>query len=489
MSNKFDWIFYVNYYKDLNKNGIDTEERALEHWLNFGKKEKRYPNDKFDWLFYINYNKDLKLLNINTEEKAYEHWINFGLYEDRICKRNNFFDWKFYLNYYKDLNKLINGGEEKANYHWENYGKNENRITNDTYLCEDYIFEIEDINNSFEYTANSDIEDYIQKYAKYGRVFNEKKNHLDIDLLFFKKGNNLNINNKEDLLLYFHKNYNGLIYHPKQLLNIYPNIIIYKKYKFIIVVYNEKEYILSNFLDNFIYKKDFNYFSDILIKNIEDKLTSSSLLLLVFIGNLNIGLLLIKKVIEYCKIEECNVSFCFNTDYLCDKLKDVIINDIKNYAIYVSNEFGNDIIPTLLMYNLINKKYNYKNIIKLQTKSNSKYFNELTDFLLKIPKRDLIKSKIINSNCINDEKYYIKIINDQFNRDLNDLYSNYIDCNKSFVKGTIFYTKDLYFKKILNFMIENNFKAYILNNMYDDNRTFFYNSYVHFLERLFGVIK
>ena len=38
-------------------------------------------------------------------------------------------------------------------------------------------------------------------------------------------------------------------------------------------------------------------------------------------------------------------------------------------------------------------------------------------------------------------------------------------------------------------MINNNFKAYLFNNMYDDNRTFFYNSYVHFLERLFGVIK
>jgi len=64
-----------------------------------------------------------------------------------------------------------------------------------------------------------------------------------------------------------------------------------------------------------------------------------------------------------------------------------------------------------------------------------------------------------------------------------------IDCNKSFVVGTIFYIKSINFNKVLNFMINNNFKAFILNNMYDDNRTFFNNSYVHFLERLFGVIK
>jgi hypothetical protein len=159
---------------------------------------------------------------------------------------------------------------------------------------------------------------------------------------------------------------------------------------------------------------------------------------------------IINKIIEYTKIQNCNVSFCFNSADICYKLIDIIKNNITNYAIYISNEFGNDIIPSLLMYNNIIREYKFKHIIKLQTKSNTKYFNELTDFLLSVKKKKLISNKVINSNCINNENYYIKIINDQFNRDLNDMYSNEIDCNKSFVVGTIFYTKALYFNKVLN---------------------------------------
>lgn len=489
MSNSFDWKFYINYYKDLKDNGIDNEEKALDHWLNNGRIEKRYPNNLFDWLFYINYNKDLELIQVNNEEKAYNHWLNFGIFEERLCKRNNQFNWNFYTSYYNDIKESGINSEERAYDHWISNGKEEKRICNDTQICTQYIFETEDINNNIEYYPFSYIEEYIQKYAPHGRAFKEKNNYLDVDLYFYKKANNLNLNSKTELLDHFHRNYNGLIYHPKQLLNIYPNIQILKKFKEIIINYNNTEYTLNNFLEIYVYGKNFDYFSNLLIKNIEDNLESSSLLLIIFIGNLNIGLTLINKIIDYSKTQRCNVAFCFNSEDICNKLMDIIINNFTKYSIYISNEFGNDIIPSLLMYNDIIKKYKFKHIIKLQTKSNSKNFNELTNYLLSQKKKSLISSKKVNSNCINHESYYIKIINDQFNGELNDIYSNEIDCNKSFVFGTIFYTKASTFNKVLDFMINNNFKAYLFNNMYDDNRTFFYNSYVHFLERLFGVIK
>lgn len=490
MSNIFDWKFYINYYKDLKDNDIDTEEKAYDHWLKNGKIEKRYANNYFDWLFYINYNKDLELIGVNNEEKANEHWLNFGLFEERLCKRNNLFNWIFYTTYYDDLKNCGINNEEQAFLHWKKNGLDEKRISNDTQLCTKYLFNQEDINHYMPYHSFSNIQEYIKKYAQHGEVFIRKNNYLDIDLYFYKKGNNLNLNSKIELLEHFHHNYNGLIYHPKQLLNIYPNIEILQKYKNIIVKYQNTEYILNNFLEEHVYNKNFDYFANILIKNIENKLVSSSLLLIVFIGNLNIGLILINKIIEYLKIQKCNIAFCFNSEDICLKLKDIITDNFLNYAIYISNEFGNDIIPSLLMYNdIIKNNYTFKHIIKLQTKSNNKYFNELTDYLLSNKKKKIINNKSVNSNCINDNKYYIKIINDQFNRELNDKYSNMIDCNKSFVVGTIFYIKSINFNKVLNFMINNNFKAFILNNMYDDNRTFFNNSYVHFLERLFGVIK
>jgi len=62
----------------------------------------------FDWIFYINYNKDLKDNGIDTEEKAWNHFINFGINEDRLYKKSNFFDWNFYVKKYKDLKGINN---------------------------------------------------------------------------------------------------------------------------------------------------------------------------------------------------------------------------------------------------------------------------------------------------------------------------------------------------------------------------------------------
>ena len=39
--NQFDWKFYVKIYPDLQKAGINTEEKALEHYTKYGKNEKR----------------------------------------------------------------------------------------------------------------------------------------------------------------------------------------------------------------------------------------------------------------------------------------------------------------------------------------------------------------------------------------------------------------------------------------------------------------
>ena len=52
--NDFDWKTYINNYKDLQKDGINTQEKALQHWNNHGKYENRTdkniinsPNYKF----------------------------------------------------------------------------------------------------------------------------------------------------------------------------------------------------------------------------------------------------------------------------------------------------------------------------------------------------------------------------------------------------------------------------------------------------------
>lgn len=96
LSNGFDWKFYINYYQDLKNTGIDTKEKAYNHYYNYGYKEKRIVNDKnkqlipenFDLIFYINYYEDLKNIVItrqyNYEIFALYHYLNYGITENRI---------------------------------------------------------------------------------------------------------------------------------------------------------------------------------------------------------------------------------------------------------------------------------------------------------------------------------------------------------------------------------------------------------------------
>jgi len=41
----FDWVFYIHKYPHLQRAGINTKEKALRHWNNYGKNEKRICNN------------------------------------------------------------------------------------------------------------------------------------------------------------------------------------------------------------------------------------------------------------------------------------------------------------------------------------------------------------------------------------------------------------------------------------------------------------
>ena len=58
----------------------------------------------------------------------------------------------------------------------------------------------------------------------------------------------------------------------------------------------------------------------------------------------------------------------------------------------------------------------------------------------------------------------------------------------TFVAGTIFYTTDVVFDSVLKFMKTNNYREYLLNNLYENNTINKDYSPIHFLERVFGII-
>jgi hypothetical protein len=113
----------------------------------------------------------------------------------------------------------------------------------------------------------------------------------------------------------------------------------------------------------------------------------------------------------------------------------------------------------------------------------------LTDFLLTNTLESIINKQTNNCNCIGPQETYIKMVKDLFNNKLKHKHSDSINLDNTFVGGTIFYTTNEAFLKVLEFMKNNNYRSYLLNNLYENNsiNQDFYP--IHFLERLFGCIK
>jgi len=341
---------------------------------------------------------------------------------------------------------------------------------------------------------------HIKKYLKYNNLpdgfdnTNRIPNAFDVDLYFFCKVNNIEYIDYYNALSHLKKiGLNGFIYHPKQIFNMFPDVVFYNFLKNIYVFYKNNVLTIQSFANKYIYNSSFDFISDLVIKKKYDCLNDNyDIILLVFLGDEEIGIDLINRVIKYKNIQpEFNVSFCINIKLIKSKK---IINLIKQnfdfYSVYYCKEFGTDIIPTMLMYDKIIETHQFKHIIKLHTKSINHLYIKLTDYLLCSPLEELINNGLShNSNCIGFDECYHDLHNDNFNNKLKNDNITIIDVNKKFVAGTIFYTTDEVFDKVLEFIKKNNYRAYLLNNLYENNSINQMFSPIHFLERLFGVIK
>jgi hypothetical protein len=141
------------------------------------------------------------------------------------------------------------------------------------------------------------------------------------------------------------------------------------------------------------------------------------------------------------------------------------------------------------MYDDINKNHKMKHILKFHTKSISNAYNDLTNYLLKNNLYTIIQKKTKKCNCIGPDNYYITLGNDKFNSDLRTKHIDDINLDFSFVGGTIFYADSIVFEKVVDFLKNNNYRSYLLNNLYENNSINKNFSPIHFLERIFGVIK
>ena len=522
MTSFFNLNEYYSLNSDLKEYNIVEKNKLWEHFINNGifedRKYKKYENMilnnnyLFDSIYYINNNQDLIENNINTCEKAWEHYIMHGIHEERDCMNNDntyFFDHAFYAKKYKDLIK--NGIYTKYNLlkHWEDNGLFEGRMCNEwEETCKlEYNYENEnEIRGKMKlYKYNNNLFDYIKKYG--GNINHDvaqvnknnylnsiyKKNCINFDLYFYKYVNNIQIFEKFKLLDHLYENaFDGLIYHPNQLKNIYEDINIYKYGQKLIIENDNKLYDAKSFIEHNIYNRTTEELTNILIECVDNNFSENnktSLLILFFIGNEYIGDNIINKLIHYKNIENFNIGICFNSKNIYNKLSGKIRENFNNFKIYISKNFGNDITPTMLMYDDIIKSNSFEHIIKLHTKSYEYYRERLINFLLDKSINELLTHKRDDCNCIGHQDHYLNNNSDLFTRYLMNKYINHLDYNKYFLFGTMFYCKSEIFDKMLDFIKNNNFRAFVLNNLYDDNIICYDKSYIHFYERLFGIIK
>lgn len=348
-----------------------------------------------------------------------------------------------------------------------------------------------------KYKSKSGLNKYL-KFKGLDLSYNNKKkieNAFDIDLEFFCYTNNMKYVNDKTSLEYISKiGLDGFVYHPKQLFNIFgKKLELYKFMNNIYTFYKNNIYTLQSFVNTYIYNSTFEYIADMLIKKKYGTLNDNyDTLVLVFLGNETLSINLLKRLINYKTInKEFNIAFCININAIKDVtiIKKIIKENFDFYSIYYSKEFGTDITPTMLMYNDIIKNHKMKHILKFHTKTISDLYNKLTDYLLTNNLSDIINSKKEYCNCIGPNDTYINMKMDKFNNSLKNKYIEYINLNNSFVEGTIFYTTNNVFNKVLEFIKNNNYRSYILNNLYENNSINQDFSPIHFLERLFGSIR
>jgi hypothetical protein len=319
------------------------------------------------------------------------------------------------------------------------------------------------------------------------------ENLIDVDFEFMREiYPQLNIMTENELINYIKQNnFNNHFFHFKQLSNLFQNKIEYlkniKNNK--LIKYGNKLYKLNDFIEiinNYTYEN----FKNITIQlKYNYHFKSNELIIIVFIGNEQKGIELLNKLIVYSKIQTFSLAFCINYKLINVFKEKILEYNFDSFVIYCCNEFGNDITPSLLVYDEINKIIDFTYVIKLHTKTDNTIFHNFIDYLLDKQIKDLLYYKNNHCNCIGFS--YINIKNDyffnkiRFNVKLLEKYENKFT-NFLFVPSTIFFTFKNNFTNVLIFFMEN-FKTIFLQNTYDNNSININESYVHFMERLFGV--
>jgi hypothetical protein len=289
-----------------------------------------------------------------------------------------------------------------------------------------------------------------------------------------------------DIYDYYHKKgiTEGILVHPSQLLLWYPDAEIYDYNDKIIIKYNNDYYSLYDFHQKFFINQKLEYF--LTPKSIIKKVDKDyyDLVIILHCGNKEIGLEIINLLIKN-NLNKYLLAISYYNDDINDLIK-LIADKFENYFIVKTNNFGNDITPSLITYYNLKKITNFDFIMKLHTKSHENWrnnmiiplttkFNNIINFMK--------HKKNVNLCCANRA-----LLNcDEFCNDYtNEIIETKCLKNKTFCGGTCFISKEKLFNKILFEVPEKAIKSLFFFTFYVNNTLFMSNSPAHTFERLFG---
>lgn len=320
-------------------------------------------------------------------------------------------------------------------------------------------------------------------------------NTFDIDFYFMKKAYPYLENKTNDQLIDYIKerNLSELFFHSKQLINIFDDQIKLKKFKDNIYVnYKNADHLLSEFIKSISTFTYDIYKNSLLTKIKNNNFSSDELLIALFIGNIDIGISILTKISLYSKKQKFQLAICVKKSIYNNsqfkEINDFLKNNDMNYILYTSNELGNDVTPTLLMYDDIRSSYHFDYIMKIHTKTDDTMRTSLLNGLLGYT-LDKAKIKMQNnskSGCFGSIKYYTDVKDDTLNKELYKKFNHLLHYDH-FLAGTIFLSNFVGMDNMLVFL-KANYLSIFTQNTYDNNQINKHHSYSHFMERLFGLI-
>ncbi len=509
----------INSIKKLNSmimDEINIKQDKIQYLINDNNISILKRKDQLD-ILEKKYDDILKIIEEEKESNIIEEPIELNL--NQIKKDIEFLqlEIEFLENHCKEeicilnneiesLKKQINHEETTIcnNYETDNYNDEASETTNNLnsyklIKLDEFIQSLNKYNYNSEqlikYEHNNYIIDYVStNFRLSNHMINNIRrsvmshyNGIEIDTKFYKYCYDIQLDEKSNDILKKINNegiFEGHIYSTKQIENLFGEYLNFYEMDNKIYFYYNQYYYDCKELVNKINNISFDQYIDnieILENNVEDDL---KIMTCCFIANYERGIELLDKINS---LKNCMHCIVFNSKEIYEQF--VNLDQISNTIVILTRECGTDIIPSLQAINFILNNYDVEYIFKFHTKTDNNIFSETTNYLIEKPIEELIKElDYEKSNCVGNPKYFINIRKDSHNKLSYNRYSNNINMNKFFVASTIFFTSTNTFKKVIEFIKNNDYQSFFINNMYDTNLVNYNNSPSHVLERIFGVI-